>query len=87
MNNDRVLVTGASGLVGRALVEKLRSDGVSVIGVGRSYFCGGREHSWRLGVPLGDALNEVDVVVHLAAHVHVRGKGFSDEERFVRENA
>jgi nucleoside-diphosphate-sugar epimerase len=32
----RVLVTGASGFVGRALLRRLRSDGIEVVAIGRS---------------------------------------------------
>ena len=30
---DRVLITGAAGFIGRALADRLRRDGVEVVGV------------------------------------------------------
>ncbi len=57
----RVLVTGASGLVGTALVPALRSAGHSVKTVGRSR----ADHSWS-DADLARGVAEADVVVHLA---------------------
>lgn len=42
--------------------------------------------SWQAGESLASALANVDTLVHLAAHVHVRGKGFSDLDEFKRVN-
>lgn len=77
-----VLVTGASGMIGRALVARLREQGVHVITAGRH----DADVSWELGAPLGMLREKVDAVVHLAARVHVRGAGHGDDETFIRAN-
>ena len=77
---SRVLVTGASGFVGRMLVERLVRDGVAVHAAGRaapdfnheavrSFAVGavGSETDW------GPSLGGCDIVVHLAAQVPVAG--------------
>lgn len=77
-----VLVTGATGMIGRALVARLREQEVRVITAGRR----DADIAWELGAPLGMLREKVDAVVHLAAQVHVRGAGYADEEAFIRAN-
>lgn len=72
----RVLVTGASGFVGRALINALLSEGVQVVGVGRRLLdsVNFNYHSVQDFVGLGDwkpIIQGCNVVVHLAARVHV----------------
>lgn len=81
MTGDRtVLVTGASGFVGRATVKRLRSDGWRVRAVARQLPLAdqrGADVDWRqVGDIDGDTdwsghVAGCDAVVHLAARVHV----------------
>jgi nucleoside-diphosphate-sugar epimerase len=73
-----LLVTGATGFVGRALVERLRAEG-------RPFRAAMREHdsSYPEGVEIGEigpetkwlpALTGIDTVVHLAGLAHIPGR-------------
>jgi UDP-glucose 4-epimerase len=90
-----ILVTGASGFVGRALVRRLLADGHSVRAASRTPLASPQagvdwvrspdlapEADWR------GLLDDVEVVVHLAARVHVmRRQNRDDTEAFQRTNA
>lgn len=78
-DSPAVLVTGSSGMVGTALVERLLTDGVTVLGVDRCV------NNWsddveavteRIDLLDTDAASrlppDIDHVVHLAAHSRVR---------------
>lgn len=82
MSAPRVFVTGATGMIGRAVVTRLQAGGAEVIAAGRR----GTEAEWRLGMPLGSALKDVDVVVHLAARVHGHGRDRADSAAFNATN-
>jgi nucleoside-diphosphate-sugar epimerase len=76
--NGKILVTGASGFVGRALVTHLQSNGLDVRASSRRLPAGlGDIADWLPGGELtgttdwGVALKGVDVVVHCAARAHV----------------
>jgi nucleoside-diphosphate-sugar epimerase len=76
---NKVLVTGATGFVGRELCAKLVAGGHDVIGVGRSdgetIPSGVTYH--RLDLEIGNldqtVTSDVDCVVHLAGQAHGRG--------------
>ncbi|MEW9548846.1 TIGR01777 family oxidoreductase [Nonomuraea sp. NPDC050783] len=63
-----IIVTGASGLLGTALVEALRDEGRQVVRLVRREARGPGEVSWRPGDRLADpsALEGAEAVVHLA---------------------
>lgn len=66
----KVAVTGASGLIGSALVAALREDGHQVVTLVRRTPADGSQIAWDPVAPLGGlargALDGVDAVVHLA---------------------
>lgn len=78
-----VLVTGSTGMIGRALCERLVADGNAVVTAGRTR---SNDFAWSAGDPLTESLTSVDAVVHLAARVHVRGTGFHDHATFEAVN-
>ena len=73
----KLLVTGATGFVGAALVGRLNSDGLRVVGaVRREVAASDSFEPVTVGSVHGttewaDALAEVEAVIHLAARVHV----------------
>ena len=78
-----IAVTGASGLVGRALVAKLQSSGRKVIQAGRRPVRDeAREMHWdpELGEIDSDRLATVDAVVHLAGE-NVAGGRWTDARK------
>lgn len=79
----KVLVTGATGFVGTALVERLTADGVPVVAAVRRDAWIGGAHTVAVGDigPRTDwraALAGVDRVVHLAARAHVTSDQSAD---------
>ncbi|MCZ7433413.1 SDR family oxidoreductase [Streptomyces sp. WMMC1477] len=84
MSGSRILVTGATGVLGRPLVERLLADGAAVRVMSRRARPAGdgRRCEWRVadletGEGLDAAVAGVDVVVHCARHqrkeaVHTR---------------
>jgi len=87
MKASRVLVTGATGFVGKALCKKLLADGWPVVGTFRT---GCSETKLPVGVEkikitsIGpstnwqEALNDIDTVIHLAARVNILEDTASD---------
>lgn len=80
-----VLVTGATGFVGKALTDKLYSDGYSVVAAVRreSAILEGAVESVKVGnisaqTDWQQALNKVDVVIHCAARAHIMNDVVAD---------
>ncbi|MEZ5648790.1 MAG: NAD-dependent epimerase/dehydratase family protein [Alphaproteobacteria bacterium] len=91
----RILVTGATGFVGRALCAHLQRCGWVVRAALRREQAGSSQ-PWSEAVIVGDidgstnwasALRDVDLVVHLAAQVHVMQPDSKANEAFDRVNA
>jgi nucleoside-diphosphate-sugar epimerase len=76
----RILITGADGFVGRALMQSFSAEGLSATGVVRR---GAGHHTTAIG-DLADygqwptLLANVDVVVHLAARAHILNESAPD---------
>ena len=87
-HGGRILLTGASGFVGQALLQRLRADGKLVRGVVRE---GELSHDSVRGPSLGrDALwtpllAGCDVVVHAAARAHMTTERARDPLAVFRE--
>jgi uncharacterized protein (TIGR01777 family) len=83
-----VVISGASGLIGRALSASLRSDGHQVLTLRRGGITDGNEIGWdpdagRIDAP---ALEGVDAVVHLAGEGIGERKWTPEQKRRIRES-
>jgi len=86
----RVLVTGASGFVGRCLCARLTESGFDVIAAVRHPLADLHEEQVVVGAlapttSWGAALAGVDVVIHLAARVHVMSETSIDPYEAFRQ--
>ena len=72
----RIAITGASGLVGSALVPFLEESGHQVARLVRGTPHGPDEHRWSpdLGIPDAAAMGSVDAVIHLAGESVAGGR-------------
>lgn len=89
----RILITGANGFVGRALVRQLRAAGRPLCAVSRRPEFSGAGIETRIVDDIADTCEQdgffdsVDTVVHLAARVHMMGQsGAGEMESYLREN-
>lgn len=77
MKNGSVLVTGSTGLIGRAVVALLQAERRRVVTLGRAANCDYRMNLSQEGLQLAEKIPRPDFVVHLAAPVP-SGEGRSD---------
>ena len=82
---QRLLITGATGFVGKALTDKLRSGGCSVVAAVRREpaVLGFDVESVKVGNISAQtdwlpALNKIDVVIHCAARAHITNDSVAD---------
>lgn len=89
MKQKRILVTGASGMIGSATVDALLREGYEVIGIDRREYHSECPLYRHYVLDLGDAEgliklfddHPVDRVIHLAALAHTaKGESFTPEE-------
>jgi nucleoside-diphosphate-sugar epimerase len=88
---QKIVVTGASGFIGRALVAHLATLGHPVVALSRSPADSGGMQEVRLpdylDVPfLAHLLHDASVVIHLAARAHQTGKGAMQDEALFDDN-
>ncbi|HEV2088771.1 MAG TPA: TIGR01777 family oxidoreductase [Cryptosporangiaceae bacterium] len=84
----RVAVTGASGVIGSALVPALRNDGYDVLRLVRGVPTAPDERRWEPAVRLLDpaVLSDVDAVVHLAGAGVADRRWTDDYKRTIRDS-
>ena len=80
----RIAITGAGGLIGRALSERLTRDGHEVLSIGRHRASNPPDIRWSVerGQLNGMALEGTDAVVHLAGEP-IFGKWTHDKKRAI----
>lgn len=84
----KVLITGATGLIGSALDRACVSDGIEVVRLTHSRSRGEGFYHWdpTRGQFDSNALKDVDVVVHLAGESIAGGRWTVEKKRRIRES-
>ena len=84
----RILVSGSHGLVGKALISSLMSEGHEIIRLVRGKPSGATEIEWHPNQEKLDAgsLEGLDAVVHLAGESIASGRWTDDKKRAIRES-
>jgi uncharacterized protein (TIGR01777 family) len=82
----RVLVTGASGLIGTALVQSLRRDGHEAIALVRRSPQGAGELQWNPAVADAQPFEGADAVVHLAGESIACGRWTAERKKKIVES-
>lgn len=89
----RILVTGATGLIGRSLCQSLSADGHSIVALSRSAekppgLAADEVHSWnpQEGPPPQAALKGVDAVVSLAGEPLDARRWSEEQKKLIRDS-
>jgi uncharacterized protein (TIGR01777 family) len=82
----RVLVTGASGLIGSALMQALRSDGHDAVALVRRPASGNREAQWNPSAVEAAPFEGADAVVHLAGESIASGRWTADRKKKILDS-
>lgn len=82
----RVLVTGASGLIGSALLKSLRTDGQQAIALVRRPARDENEIEWDPAAVNAQPFEGADAVVHLAGESLVSGRWSAESKRRITES-
>jgi uncharacterized protein len=84
--NSRILVSGASGPIGDALLPSLGSSGCTVVRLVRGATTGEEQISWDPAVPLvPEAVSGFDAVIHLAGE-GVFGRWTAEKKSRIRDS-
>ena len=84
----RILVSGSHGLVGKALINSLTSDGHEIVRLVRGQPSGAHEVEWHPNEQRLDAaaLEGLDAVVHLAGESIASGRWTDEKKRAIRDS-
>jgi NAD dependent epimerase/dehydratase family enzyme len=84
----RILVSGSHGLVGKALIGSLTSDGNEIVRLVRGKPSSNAEVEWHPneGKIDGASLEGLDVVVHLAGESIASGRWSDEKKRAIQES-
>jgi uncharacterized protein len=89
----KVLMTGVTGLIGKALCERLKSEGHTVIGLSRSpkdanQLAVDEMYGWDAtsGAPSSEAFQGVDAVIHLAGEPIAEGRWSDEKKKRIRDS-
>ena len=84
----RILVSGSHGLVGKALINSLRSDSHEIVRLVRGKPSGATEIEWHPNQEKIDAaaLEGIDAAVHLAGESIASGRWTDEKKRAIRDS-
>jgi uncharacterized protein (TIGR01777 family) len=84
--NTRILVSGASGPIGTALLPSFRNNGTSIVRLVRGRASGDDQIAWDPSVPLNPAtVSGFDAVIHLAGE-SIMGRWTKEKKEKIRDS-